>query len=96
MEGLGVARKRLKTAHDNQERDYNETISALGERESRLTGRLNELNRKKIEIAQANGNLDAADDDIVEINAGGRVIVAKRSTLTQIRGTKVEALFSGR
>ena len=95
MEGLGVARKRLKTAHDNQERDYNETISELGERESRLEERYDELKRKEREIIQANGNLDAADDDLVEINAGGRV-VAKRSTLTQIRGTRLEALFSGR
>jgi hypothetical protein len=75
MEGLGVARKRLKTAHDNQEQDYNETISALGERESCLTERLDELNRKEREISQANGNLDAADDDLVEINAGGRVML---------------------
>ena len=75
MEGLGVARKRLKTAHDNQERDYNETISELGERESRLEERYDELKRKEREIIQANGNLDAADDDLVEINAGGRVIV---------------------
>ena len=96
MEELSVARKRLKTAHDNQERYYNETISALGERESHLAKRLNELNRKKDEIFRANGTLDSADDDLVEINAGGIIIVAKRSTLTQMQGTRLEALFSGR
>jgi hypothetical protein len=36
---------------------------------------LDELNRKEREISQANGNLDAADDDLVEINAGGRVML---------------------
>ena len=54
------------------------------------------MNRKKHEISQANGNLNAADDDLVEINAGGKLIVAKRSTLTQIQGSWMEALFSGR
>ncbi|KAL3762250.1 hypothetical protein ACHAW5_007199 [Stephanodiscus triporus] len=31
-----------------------------------------------------------------EVNAGGRIVVAKRSTLTQIQGTRLEALFCGR
>jgi hypothetical protein len=61
-----------------------------------LNERLLELDRKKHEIAQAHGNLVAADEDLVEINAGGRIIVAKRSTLTQIQGSRMEALFSGR
>jgi hypothetical protein len=48
------------------------------------------------EIAQVNGNLDAADDDLVEVSAGGKIIVAQRSTLMQMKGTRLEALFSGR
>jgi hypothetical protein len=32
----------------------------------------------------------------VEVNAVGKIVVAKRSTLTQIQGTKFEAIFSGR
>ncbi len=43
------------------------------------------------------GNPNASGDDMLEINAGGKVIVAKRSTLTQhMVGTKFGALFSGR
>ncbi len=57
---------------------------------------MDKLDRKKIEIAKAHGNLDAADDDLVEVSAGGRVAVAKRSTLTQTQGTRMETLFSGR
>ncbi|KAL3770116.1 hypothetical protein ACHAW5_009657 [Stephanodiscus triporus] len=96
MEELTVARKRLKTAHDNIERDYYELTSSLNQRESRLDERLHELNRKKHDIAEAYGKLDAADNDFVEVNAGGEIVVAKRSTLTQIIGTRLEALFSGR
>jgi hypothetical protein len=96
MEELSVARKRIKVAEENYERDYNELILALSEREGRLNERSDELNRKKHEIAQANGYLNAADDDLVEVNAGGILVVAKRSTLTQIKGTRLEGLFSGR
>jgi hypothetical protein len=96
MNELNVARKRLKTACDNIKRDLNEIISALNKGESELKTRLNELNIKKHESAEANGNLDAADDDLVEVNAGGKIVVAKQSTLTQIQGTRLEALFSGR
>jgi hypothetical protein len=57
---------------------------------------MNELNCKKIKIAKAHGNQDATDDDLVEVSAGGKIVVAKQSTLTQIQGTRMEALFSGR
>jgi hypothetical protein len=71
-------------------------ISALYRRETLLNERLVKLNCKKHEIAQSNGTMNVADDDLVEINAGGKIIVAKRSTLTQIQGSRMEALFSGR
>jgi hypothetical protein len=57
-------------------------ILALNQREIGLKERLDQLNRKKHEISQLHGNLDATDDDLVEVNAGGKIMVAKRSTLT--------------
>lgn len=39
---------------------------------------------------------DVSSEDLVEINAGGKIIIARRSTLTQMKGTRLEALFSGR
>ena len=72
-------------------------IAALDKRETILNERVQEFNRKKHEIDQANGNRAVTDDDLVEINAGGKMIVAKRSTLTQIQGSsRMDALFSGR
>ena len=88
--------KRLKSARDSLVQDLDNEISALDKRETLLNERLLELNRKKHEIAQAHGNFDVTDDDLVEINAGGKIIVAKRSTLTQIQGSRMAALFSGR
>ena len=96
MDELSAARKLLKASHDNIERYYDKLTFSLGQRESRLQERLDELNRNKNDIAQANGNPDAADDDRVEVNAGGKIMVAKRSTLTHMKGTRLEALFSGR
>ncbi len=94
MNELSVARKRLKVARDNHVDDLDKEISALAEAENGLKERLHQLNQKKHEISQANGNIDAAVDDLVEVNAGGKIIVAKRSTLIQIQGTRLEALFS--
>ena len=96
MDELIIVNKRLKTVRNNNEQDYEVKISVLDQQESLLNERLLALNRKKHEIARANGNLDAADDDLIEVNAGGKIVVAKRSTLTQIRGSRIEALFSGR
>ncbi|KAL7546509.1 hypothetical protein ACHAWF_009842, partial [Thalassiosira exigua] len=96
MEKLGDANKRLKAARDDHEQYYASHISKLDAKEDRLKKLLDELDKKKLETAQANGNEDAAPDDLVEINAGGKIIAAKRSTLTQLKGTRLEALFSGR
>ncbi|KAL7531523.1 LOW QUALITY PROTEIN: hypothetical protein ACHAXR_004090, partial [Thalassiosira sp. AJA248-18] len=96
MEKLSIANKRLKTARDDQGREYDAQIKKLDDKENLLTARLSELEKKKLETALANGNEDAADDDLVQVNAGGKIISAKRSTLTQLKGTRFEALFSGR
>jgi len=96
MNELSVSNKRLKEACDNHVEDLDKEIMELNQRELGLKERLHQLNQKKHEISQANGNLDATDDDLVEVNAGGKIISAKRSTLTQIQGTRLEALFSGR
>lgn len=96
MNELTIANTRLNLARFNHEKAYEETIAAFDEWENILVVRLAELNTKKEAAANIYGNPDANDDDLVEINAGGKVIVAKRSTLTQIKGTRFEALFSGR
>ena len=96
MNELTVPNKRLKVARNNHMDDLDKEISVLDEAENGLKERLHQLNQKKHEISQANGNLDAADDDLVEVNAGGKIMVAKRSTLIQMKGTRLEVLFSGR
>ena len=86
----------LQTALNNHERDLAIQIKELDDMKSKLTSRMDELTQKKEQIAQTHGNIDANDDDLIEINAGGKVIAAKRSTLTQLEGTRLAGLFSGR
>jgi len=96
MEEVNTANKRLKLSLDNHERDLKEQITELDDIESKLNERMDELNKKKQQIAETNGSTNISGDDLIEINAGGKVIAAKRSTLTQLNGTRLEALFSGR
>ena len=37
--------------------------------------------------------MDAKDDDLIEVNAGGKIISAKRCTLTQLKGTRFEGEY---
>eukprot|EP00571_Detonula_confervacea_P005870 CAMPEP_0172329914 /NCGR_PEP_ID=MMETSP1058-20130122/61129_1 /TAXON_ID=83371 /ORGANISM="Detonula confervacea, Strain CCMP 353" /LENGTH=594 /DNA_ID=CAMNT_0013047107 /DNA_START=223 /DNA_END=2007 /DNA_ORIENTATION=+ len=96
MEELSTANKHLRTILDNHERNIAEEISNLDTKENTITERRNNLNKKKLETAQANGDVDATGDDLIEVNAGGKTIAAKRSALTQLKGSRLEALFSGR
>lgn len=58
--------------------------------------RLEKLDLGKAKVAEVHRDLDAEGEDLIEINAGEKVIAAKRSTLTLLDGTRLEALFSGR
>lgn len=96
MEQLNSANAKLKAAHDNRERDYANEIAKLDDEERRLRDRLAKLEEDKRKSAKENGSTNTSDDDLIEINAGGRIIAVKREVLTQINGTRMEALFSGR
>ncbi|KAL7531595.1 hypothetical protein ACHAWF_003845 [Thalassiosira exigua] len=94
MEQLSIADHNLKAAVENRDRDFEAAMAKLSEKTNDLKERLKKLNEAKFDPTHA--NLEASDDDFVEINAGGKVVAAKRSTLTQLKGTRLEALFSGR
>lgn len=63
--------------------------------EKRLKSRLQNLEEKK-NSAAANSGTTASYDDLIEINAGGKIIATRRGTLCQLKGTRFEALFCGR
>eukprot|EP00985_Skeletonema_marinoi_P015408 scaffold7961_cov66-Skeletonema_marinoi.AAC.1 len=96
MDDLNKVNERLKTAFDEHDRDRATQINQLEEKEKQLLDRLSKLDEEKLKAASANGNVDVSDDDFLEINAGSKVIAVKRGTLTQLRGSRLEAMFSGR
>ncbi len=96
MENVERANKRLKTATEKLQSDLNAQLGKLTEKEKTLKERFDDLNAKKTKTAHDNGDVDADGDDLVEINAGGKIVAVKRSTLTQFEGTRLEAIFSGR
>lgn len=93
---LDQANKKLKIAIDEIDRDRAIQISKLQDTERQLLDRLHKLDEAKFQTATANGNVDISNDDLLEINAGGKIIAVKRGTLTQMHGTRMEAMFSGR
>jgi len=96
MEELLLSDENLKTVVDDYERKLQAQITELDREQSDLAKRLIGLKQKQLETAEVNGDVEADDDDLIEVNAGGKIISAKRSTLTQLEGTRLEALFSGR
>ncbi len=96
MDDLEQANKRLKVTLDESDRERTIQINKLEEKEKQLRDRLRKLDEEKHKTASVNGNIDASDDDVIEINAGGKVIAVKRATLTQLQGSRFEAMFSRR
>mmetsp|Transcript_19222 Transcript_19222/g.32423 ORF Transcript_19222/g.32423 Transcript_19222/m.32423 type:complete len:625 (-) Transcript_19222:162-2036(-) len=87
---------KLKTVHDEVELDYLKQILQMEHEEKQVLDRLSKIGEKKLKAASDYANKDATDEDILEINAGGKIITTRRCTLTQLKGTRLEALFSGR
>ena len=96
MEKLRIANERLQTARNDHEAAYHAETENLSIKENELLQRLHSLDDKKLDISKVHGNTNISHDDIIEINAGGTIITARRSILTQLKNTRLEALFNGR
>lgn len=77
---------------------FTSEIRQLNEAEEQLIDRLHLHDERKFNSSTTvvTDNLCVRDDDIIEINAGGKIIAARRGTLCQLSGTRLETLFSGR
>ncbi|KAL7493567.1 hypothetical protein ACHAWT_002579 [Skeletonema menzelii] len=96
MEQLDSVNTKLQAALDEIDRDRAAEITKLKDEEQRLLLQLCDFEIEKEKAAAENGNLNVSDNDIIEINVGGKIIAAKRGVLCQWKGTRLEALFSGR
>ena len=78
------ATKRLKTTLDEIDHQRAIQIKNIKGKEDQLVDRFVKLDEEKLKTASANGNTDVSGDDVLEINAGGKVITVKRATMTQV------------
>ena len=58
--------------------------------------RHSDLLKRKRDLTQCNGGSDIKGSDKIHLNVGGTQMHALRETLTKIKGSRLEALFSGR
>ena len=96
MDEIDRANKRVKTTGSSCIAQYHNFVNQLDEEECKIKMRYEALDEKKSAIAGKHGNPNASENDLIEINAGGKIIAAKRGTLCQIKGSRLEVLFSGR
>ena len=96
VDELYRADDQLKKARDEHEANYTNEVNKLDDVKRQILDRFNKLEETKVHTVAEYGDEDVTDDDQIEINAGGKVVVARRGTLTQWKGTRLESLFSGR
>ena len=96
VDELYRADDQLKKARDEHEANYANEVNKLDDVKKVILDRFNQLEETKVTTVAEYGDEDVTDDDLIEINAGGKVVVARRGTLTRSKGTRMEALFSGR
>ena len=75
---------------------YKKFVDDLDAAENTIRGRAQALDARKEQAAQSYGNPMACDEDVIEVNAGGSIVAARRGTLCQLQGSRFQALFNGR
>ena len=93
---IDLASKRITTAREKEEDEYQRYLKQLNNAEAKIKSRYATLHAKINANTEKFGNTTASSDDIIEINAGGKIIVTRREKLCQIEGSRLEALFCGR
>ena len=79
MELHSAAKSTPRGAHDRERNCVTRTNRSYV-KEKELSNRPSILDESQIEAAKVRGNGDLKDDELVEINAGGKVITNKRSS----------------
>ncbi len=98
MDDLERTTKRLKSTVDDHHTSLSAEVQKIDDEERLIRDKLHNLEEKKQRYATEHGikNVNDIRDDLIEINAGGNIIAVRRGTLCQLKGTRLEALFSGR
>lgn len=90
------ARTLRQTAWQKVLGSYEEVTKKIEDEWKKIEQGHKDLYAKKVQMAEGKGGSNSLDSDILDINAGGENVRVRRGTLTQKKGTLLEALFSGR
>eukprot|EP00586_Coscinodiscus_wailesii_P010113 CAMPEP_0172490414 /NCGR_PEP_ID=MMETSP1066-20121228/20820_1 /TAXON_ID=671091 /ORGANISM="Coscinodiscus wailesii, Strain CCMP2513" /LENGTH=605 /DNA_ID=CAMNT_0013258867 /DNA_START=47 /DNA_END=1864 /DNA_ORIENTATION=+ len=75
---------------------FEEKKCALAEALDAIAERHDKLKEGQQLLMSKNEGSNVNESDVLNINAGGKTVTVTRGTLTQMKGTRLEALFSGR
>ena len=95
MYGVATASAASKDAMKRLIDDFERTQDILRESRGQISQGFEDLREEREALTVENGVIDADGSEILRINAGGEIISVTRDTLTQIKGTRLEALSCG-
>uniref|UniRef100_A0A7S1BY61 TLDc domain-containing protein n=1 Tax=Corethron hystrix TaxID=216773 RepID=A0A7S1BY61_9STRA len=78
--------------HNDVLRSKHQTIV---EARNKLKRDMADLQTRQDRLLEKNGGGNVHHDDLVEINVGGEIVTTQRKILTRMKGTRLEAIFSG-
>ena len=96
MDQLERAEEALTAARNDHESAYAAEVKKLDDVKKKLLKRRHDLNEKKRQCAADYGGDHVSDDDLIDVNAGGKIVTARCGVLCQLKSTRLDALFSGR
>ena len=72
------------------------SITQINDEYQAITNRSKDIADRQDAITNKNGGAHAKPSDIIRLNVRGTELFARRDTLTVVKGSRFEALFSGR
>ena len=96
MEKVAIAFTASKALMKRFVGDYDKAQDVLSDARDRIDKRFKDLKEVQDALTAKNGVLNVDGCEILDTNAGGIIISVTRDTLTQIKGTRLEALFRWR
>ena len=84
------------TAMEKYMDDFDKAKGVLEESKKEILNGLKYMGEEQGAFAAKNGVPNADGLEILDINAGGKITSVTRDTLNQMKGTRLEALFSSK
>ena len=93
----------MKTPNTNTSKNLSSDLNLIKRVANSWIGEYDQLNERhhdlidrQAALAKEHGGADAKHSDIIKLDVRGHVLFARRDTLTSVKGSRLEALLSGR